>query len=161
MLELRTAYSRSFCGSRDEIIFIETDLLEKHRKKSHPPCPAPRRSDTLDRQPPVAAVAGISRLVSPIWRTPVLATTERSLTLGLRPHPWAVVAHGALIPKPFPPRLTMPDCAEMASVRALKTIVEVPAVCLRSPVLFLEIRIKDPCICENYEISGCSKQFEA
>ena len=36
MLELRTAYSRSFCGSRDEIIFIETDLLEKHRKKSHP-----------------------------------------------------------------------------------------------------------------------------
>lgn len=36
MLELRTAYSRSFCGSRDEIIFIETNLLEKHRKKSHP-----------------------------------------------------------------------------------------------------------------------------
>jgi len=36
MLELRTAYSRSFCGSRDEIIFIETALLEKHRKKSHP-----------------------------------------------------------------------------------------------------------------------------
>jgi len=41
MLELRTAYSRSFCGSRDEIIFIETDLLEKHRKKSHPSVAAP------------------------------------------------------------------------------------------------------------------------
>jgi len=36
MLELLTAYSSSFCGSRDEIIFVETDLLEKHRKKSHP-----------------------------------------------------------------------------------------------------------------------------
>jgi len=37
MLELRTAYSRSFCGSRDEIIFLLKPTFLKNTGNNHTP----------------------------------------------------------------------------------------------------------------------------
>ena len=74
MLELRTAYSRSFCGSRDEIIFIETDLLEKHRKKSHPSpaLDAGRKTGRLPNLINSGNLAKLVRGVAQFWRFQII-----------------------------------------------------------------------------------------